>query len=294
MTTYRQTAKTDTVAADRLDRCICGNTSFAQVFVYDSPPAGETSFPFSAADGYHREVRRCEVCGHFVSRHSMDIGSLYGGAYSDSTYGENGIRRAFDRINALEPSHSDNVGRTRYVLHCGEKYLTKPALEQRPPSILDVGSGLCVFLHRMKAAGWDCTALDPDPTAVDHARNVVGVKAICSDFTTASDLGRFDVITFNKVLEHASDPVSMLARSARFLDEDGFVYVELPDGECAVRGGPGREEFFIEHHHIFSPASGAILAARGGFKVKIFERLREPSSKYTLRYVLTPGERCDD
>jgi hypothetical protein len=60
------------------------------------------------------------------------------------------------------------------------------------------------------------------------------------------------------------------------------VYVELPDGEGAATDGPGREEFFIEHLHVFSMASMCLLAARAGFSVQLAERLREPSGKFTL------------
>jgi hypothetical protein len=63
----------------------------------------------------------------------------------------------------------------------------------------------------------------------------------------------------------------------------------VPDGEAAVHEGPGREEFFIEHHHIFSAVSLALLAARAGFNVQVIERLREPSRKYTLRAFLVPA-----
>ena len=33
-----------------------------------------------------------------------------------------------------------------------------------------------------------------------------------------------------------------------------IVYLELPDGECAMQNSPGREEFFIEHYCAFSMA----------------------------------------
>ncbi len=46
--------------------------------------------------------------------------------------------------------------------------------------------------------------------------------------------------------------------------------------------GPDREEFFIEHLHVFSMASLGLLAQRAGFAVDSAERLREPSGKYTL------------
>jgi 2-polyprenyl-3-methyl-5-hydroxy-6-metoxy-1,4-benzoquinol methylase len=262
---------------------LCGGTDFARVFTYHAPPEGEVRFRFNSAVGYLREVWRCGRCGHFVSVHNMDEGALYTGDYVTSTYGDDGIRRAFERITALDPAKSDNVGRVRRVVEFARGYLTAPAREDRAPTVLDVGSGLCVFLHRMKAVGWKGTALDPDERAVRHAREVVGVRAVRGDFLAATDLGRYDAVTFNKVLEHVKDPVAMLARSAGFLRQGGFAYVEVPDGEAAAADGPGREEFFIDHHHVFSAASLALLTVAAGFRLLSLERLREPSTKYTLR-----------
>jgi 2-polyprenyl-3-methyl-5-hydroxy-6-metoxy-1,4-benzoquinol methylase len=171
----------------------------------------------------------------------------------------------------LPAERSDNVARVRRV--CARLV---------PGSVLDVGSGLGVFPARMKEAGWRAMALDPDARAVAHAREHIGVAAVQADFMTADDLGRHELVTFNKVLEHVSDPVAMLQRAHGALEEGGTVYVELPDGECAAQDGPGREEFFIEHVHVFSLASLCLLAMRAGFVVRSAERLREPSDKYTL------------
>ena len=267
-------------------RCPCAGDRFEPVCFYAAPPEGEIAFAFSRAVGYRRQVLCCEVCGHFVSRHDMDMTAMYAGAYVDATYGDGGIRRAFDRIVALDAPASDNAGRVSRVLAFAAVHFTPAGAT---PSVLDVGSGLCVFLHRMKATGWRCTALDPDPRAVAHARETVGVHAVFGDFMTADGLERFDVVTFNKVLEHVEDPVAMLAKSLHHLTARGFVYLELPDGEAAVLEGPHREEFFIDHLHVFSAASVTLLAVRAGFRVAALERLREPSGKYTLRAFLVPG-----
>jgi len=266
--------------------CFCDDAQFEPVFTYTEPPRGETQFRFSTGRQYRREVLRCRCCGHFVSVHVMDTADLYSDDYARSTYGPGGIQGAFERIIALDPSGSDNAGRVRRVLHFAASHLGLPA---GGPSVLDVGSGLCVFLHGMKAAGWRCTALDPNDLFARHARERVGVEAVCGDFMAMTDLGRFDVVAFNKVLEHVQDPVAMLARSAGCLRDGGFVYVEVPDGESAVADGPGREEFFIEHWHVFSAASLALLAVRAGFSARVIERLREPSGKYTLWAFLTPN-----
>jgi hypothetical protein len=259
--------------------CLCGAT-LETVHVYDAPPPGETQFD---ADGpYRRELRRCGRCGHFRSIGGPDLERFYQGSYVDATYGDDGLRRAFERVVSLDAAESDNVGRVERILAF---MADRPV--GGPPTLLDVGAGLGVFPHAMKRRGWRCTALDPDARACAHARTVVGVEAIEADFMACEDRRRFDLVTFNKVLEHVVDPVAMLARAREFTGSGGLVYVELPDGEAAFADGPGREEFFIEHHHAFSMASMVLLARKADLGVVAAESLREPSGKYTLRAFMT-------
>lgn len=265
--------------------CICGHTAFDTVFDYHMPPAGEVRFEFST-NGYRRKVVRCRSCGHFLSVHDMDMAGLYGGQYVDATYRE-GLQRAYERVMALAPAQSDNAGRVARIVGFARKRW--PEAGPGKLSVLDVGSGLCVFLGRlMRETGWRCMALDPDARAAQHARETAGVEATCADFMRADALGTFDIVTFNKVLEHVEDPVAMLGRALRHLAPGGFVYVELPDGEAAQVEGPGREEFFIDHHHVFSAKSTRTLIGRAGFATTDVERLREPSSKFTLRAFAVP------
>jgi SAM-dependent methyltransferase len=249
---------------------LCGAGGLEEAFAYDAPPDGETRFDLGG-QSYRRRYLRCPRCGHYVSDHELDLTALYEGDYMDATYAGERLRATYDRIMGLPPERSDNVARVARVTG-----------RLAPGSVLDVGSGLGVFPARMKEAGWRATALDPDTRAVDHARAHVGVDAVQADFMTAPELGRHDLVTLNKVLEHVADPVAMLERAHAALANGGTVYVELPDGEGAAADGPGREEFFIEHLHVFSMASMCLLAARAGFAVQLAERLREPSDKYTL------------
>lgn len=263
--------------------CPCDGRGFETVFTYTKPPKGEVRFLAEAE--YARTVSRCAWCRHFVSVHRMNLDGLYSGHYVDATYGDDGIERAFQRIVTLPPPQSDNAAR---ICRIGEFARTTFRDGRAGHSVLDVGSGLCVFLHGLKQEGWQCTALDPDPRAVAHARDRVGVTAVCGDFMAIDGLGHFDLITFNKVLEHVVDPVAMLARSRNFLKPDGVVYLEVPDADIAVLDGPGREEFFIDHHHIFSLSSLDLMIARAGFATIHCERITEPSTKYTLFSFLRP------
>ena len=258
-------------------QCPCDRQHLVEVFSYHEPPTGETKFDYGPV--YKRAYDRCNLCGHWFSRLDMDLPELYDAAYVDATYGER-MRAAYDRIMALPPERSDNAARVARVVAFAKANLSGKAA----PRLLDVGSGLAVFPARMREAGWNCTALDPDVRASEHARVVAGVSAHTGDFLVVdrNQLGRFDAITFNKVLEHVDNPVGFLRAALPLLEPSGFVYVEVPDGETAAREGAGREEFFVEHIHVFSAASLAMTAARGGLNLVALGQLHEPSTKYTL------------
>ena len=249
----------------------------------------KTLFLLRAGETYHREIWQCRGCGHFTNRHQLDLKRLYEGGYVDATYSSVKLLATFQKIMTLPPERSDNSQRVRRIV----RYMDEQAERDRDrkegmPTLLDVGSGLCVFPARMKEEGWDCTALDPDPRTVEHARRHVGIEAICGDFFSVARLPSYDLITFNKVLEHVENPTAMLRKSQAYLHAHGVVYVELPDGEAAAVEGAGREEFFIEHFHIFSLTSFSLLASRAGFSIDCIERIREPSTKFTLRAFLRP------
>ena len=175
----------------------CGSNHFTNVFIYDSPPESEIRFEFSSSRSYQREIQRCNLCGHFISIHGMDAGALYNDDYVSSNYqDQGGIARFCKRIISLPPSQSDNAGRVQRILaFAASRFVHHPT--NRALSVLDVGLG--VFPYKIKEAGWDCTALDPDVRSVKQAREVVGVKAIHGDFMEIQDMGQFDIITFNKV-----------------------------------------------------------------------------------------------
>jgi len=266
---------------------ISGATEAHLVFVYDAPPPGEIGFRRPAGEPYRREVWQFDHSRHFVSRHNMTVAADYTGDYVNATYADDaGLRAAFQRVIALPPQRSDNVGRTARIRAFAEVHFGA----RQQIRLLDVGAGLGVFPYAVKQAGWQCTGIDPDPRAVAHLRDEIGVNAVCADFMRFEGVGQFDIVTFNKVLEHVEDPVAMLRRAKRFVAPGGFVYVELPDGEVAASAGADREEFFVEHHHVFSFVSIAMLADRAGFRPIMIERLQEPSTKFTLRAFVVPAQ----
>lgn len=250
---------------------------------YREAPEGEISFPFSSNKKYSRTLKRCQSCGHFISVHDMDLSDLYEGDYVDATYAGRGIESAFRKIISLPPEKSDNFARASNIDSFYKKRLGVKYLSQTTLSLLDIGSGLGVFPYQMKKLGWTCVALDPDQRAVAHAKELIGTHAICGDFMTVPISGDFDLISFNKVLEHVEDPTAMIIKAKNYLRKGGCIYIEVPDGQNAWKEGPGREEFFIDHLHVFSATSLAMMISKAEMNIMEIETLQEPSTKYTIR-----------
>ena len=245
------------------------------------PPRSETDFGIKP---YYRELWQCAPCGHIANRHAVDFAAIYSGPYRQTVYGAR-FTSTFERIMALPPAKSDNRQRIQRI----QNYFTE-RVRAAAHTVRDVGSGLGVFVAAMREAGWHCTAIDPDPVAVEHVQRKLGVAGRCGDFLTMPVEGPFALVTFNKVLEHVVPMTEMLSRARGYLAPGGRVYVEVPDGESAIKDaaeGPAREELSVDHYYAFSAASLALLTRRSGFAAELIERVRELSGKYTLRASLT-------
>ena len=263
---------------------ITGDKKSKKVFIYNSPPISEIPFKRQDNEAYHRTVWQFYPSKHFISVHDMNVLTTYEGEYVAATYGDSKLMKStFDKIISLPNNKSDNVGRFEKIKEFTDNWFPSNYI----PNLLDIGSGLGVFPYILKLNGWQCTALDPDKKAVEHIEKFVGVNTIYGDFMKISPSSKYDIISLNKVLEHVNDPVQMLSKVNAFLKPEGFVYVEVPDGEVAYKDGPEREEFFIEHLHVFSLASTVIMANKAGFQVEAIQRLKEPSTKYTIRAFLS-------
>jgi 2-polyprenyl-3-methyl-5-hydroxy-6-metoxy-1,4-benzoquinol methylase len=263
--------------------CKCSCERSQNVLEFSKKPEGETDFRFGNSD-YRRAFDECIGCGHYFARHNLPLAKIYESEYVDATYGDfGGMVARLNRILSLPAEESDNCGRVQRLEAFARETQNSVIPANRNKTLLDIGAGLGVFPAAMKEKDWDVTAVEPDLRTVELLKSIVGVNAFQDDFLALSPerIGQFDFITFNKVLEHLENPSELLSHAKEFLPASGFCYIEVPD-VAAARLGKSREEFFVEHHHVFSPASLAIMAENCGFKVLSMGRIVEPSGKFTL------------
>jgi SAM-dependent methyltransferase len=190
----------------------------------------------------------------------------------------------FHKIVGLPPEKSDNFQRVQWIENKIHMYQTRHSTSR----LLDVGAGLGVFPFEMARRGWNTTVLEPALEFCTHLRNI-GFHEVLQGFYKPNDVSEtFQLITLNKVLEHIADPAVVLDQLKTALAPDGLIYLEVPDGEAALRVGKDREEFFVEHLHVFSRNSLNRLLRDTSFIPIAEETLREPSGKFTLRSISKP------
>lgn len=258
---------------------LCGSDSAELCETIRQRPVGEVDYGIAPED-YRRRVMRCRSCGVFYNSHGLLPEAFYGGSYNDAAYGER-FRARYESVMALPPERSDNKQRARRL----DGWLRAAGRVPNSTRVLDVGSGLGVFPAEMMRLGYEVHVVDPDPRAVRHALDVVGVAgATVGSLEELRATDRFDLVTLNKVLEHVRHPLRDLRLASSITGPGGFVYVELPDGEAAAAaaGFVERSEFFVEHFTAYGPDSIRWLIRNAGLAALSTDRILEPSGKYTI------------
>ena len=205
------------------------------------------------------ELNECLSCGQLVS------------SCSKSYY-----ERSNQKWNSEEgtwPSQKDSVRlmkRRTVDIQNIANLLSKDYSDIR---ILDVGSSNGFFVAIAKDLGLQAEGIDPSEKAV-----AAGVKrglklhiGFLNDVAFPDN--SFDAITLHEVIEHVSDPVSLLKECARILCPRGILLIGTGNTDSWTRRiQKNKWDFFdMEKHggHInfFSPKSLGILAPRVGFSI---------------------------
>ncbi|MBX3228110.1 MAG: class I SAM-dependent methyltransferase [Labilithrix sp.] len=141
--------------------------------------------------------------------------------------------------------------------------------------ILDVGFGDGGILRAAKNAGWDAHGVEFSRAAI-IAGMARGLGPLYEgDFRTIPLPGApFDVVVMSELIEHVTDPPSMLRRAAEVLRPGGLLYMTTPHGRgisARVLGGDWSVLCPPEHLQLFSiPSMRRALVAAGFSKPVVY------------------------
>jgi 2-polyprenyl-3-methyl-5-hydroxy-6-metoxy-1,4-benzoquinol methylase len=246
------------------------NKALNKIFHYKKKEKNEKDFLISG--NYDRSFHQCKKCNHIISFSNFKISNLYNKQYLNQTYKNIlGLEKRFDEISNLSIKKSDNKNRVKRINNF---------FRNKNLNILDIGSGTGVFLNEMKKNKNSVIGVDLDQRYVDFLKKKK-IKIFCTPLNKLDIKKKFDLITFNKVLEHVNNPVRMIKDSLKFLKRKGVIYIEVPDEMAKVKG-KNAGEFCPDHLQVFSKISLNDMCNASGLKKISTKSIIEPSNKYTI------------
>lgn len=117
--------------------------------------------------------------------------------------------------------------------------------------LLDVGAGGGEFTYVSSQLGFDSTGIEPNIGYSNYAKDQYQANVKTGQLANID--GKFDVITMFHVMEHIPDPIKTFKKLYDLLNEDGFLFIEVPNIESFSQS-PGNT-FFKAHIHYFSAAT---------------------------------------
>jgi SAM-dependent methyltransferase len=207
---------------------------------------------------------RCSACEH---------GALLAGGSTEGVYlGPEYYRsRPSDGAGyaayAAEQSYREAKGNS--LLDWIERSATLPAA----PSLLEVGSGFGFTRRAAERRGYRTKGVDLNPFAAQAAGDLYGFETVTGTLASALSRGEverraWDVVLYQFVLEHMTDPGAELSRAAEALAPGGHLVIVVPNMatfELPVFGGAYRS-LRADHYHLFSPASAAAYLQGAGLR----------------------------
>ena len=169
--------------------------------------------------------------------------------------------------------------------------------------ILDVGCGPGLFCLEASKNGLNAEGIEPSRMLVDIGRNKLNIDihyGLLEDFRPTY---KFNGITIWDVLEHIPNPVEILTKSYDLMEDDGYLFVQVPNYEGISnrfktflnRSGIKNNDFkhfgFPWHIFSFNQKSLSILLKTCGFTPVLFEswshKLKEGSLDLISRIIIS-------
>lgn len=153
---------------------------------------------------------KCSECG-FIFANDEELGvltSLYE-QLSDPEY---------------EQSQESRALQMRWVLNAAQ------TVHPKAVSLLDIGAGMGLLVAEAERLGLHAVGVEPSRALVKSARKMNAVELLHGVFPHAALTGQqFDLIFLVDVIEHISNPVTLLRNCAEALSPGGVIVVVTPD-----------------------------------------------------------------
>jgi 2-polyprenyl-3-methyl-5-hydroxy-6-metoxy-1,4-benzoquinol methylase len=179
-------------------------------------------------------------------------------------------------------SHSDSkkglinnlYHKVRVLTLAGKRKMVLKYTSLQKGKILDIGCGTGAFLNSMQTAGWDITALEPDPTARLKAKELYGIQPDPPGKLFELRENGYNAVTMWHVLEHVHELHAYMEKISKLLAPGGKLFIAVPNytsKDAAAYGANWAAYDVPRHLYHFSPQSMELLAGKHGLKIAAYK-----------------------
>ena len=189
----------------------------------------------------HYDIVSCYNCG-FIFNNTEWTQRDYDKYYSETSKYTNNFTSGAGGLSDLD------LKRYNDVINRIEQFINKKS------SILDIGCAKGGLLRTFKDRGYNnLYGIEPSEDAINHLKTF-GIDGKCLSLFEANKLNKkFDVVILTQVLEHIFDLERMKSILKDLLNEDGILYVDIPDGTSYIKNNLNSYYYFdLEHINHFS------------------------------------------
>ena len=203
-------------------------------------------------------IEQCTQCGLRFAPDAFDVETDYDRVYESAEY----IKTQVEPICSAAAQHTFTEIATYRPFFKNVQY--KPG-----NTLLDVGCGVGRFLHGAHSKGWRVEGIDCSQKAIEIGQKYAKFPMKVGSLDDEAQSGkRFNVVTMFEVLEHLSQPISMLEKSKKVLERNGSIFCTVPNWECSLVQHSSNPAWIPPIHLLFfNESSLRILANRAGLDV---------------------------
>lgn len=232
---------------------------------YDEVTPGTRVYKCSCANrmtehGYFTSIHKCQFhkskSGRGGAAYYLDMGAI----------SDRGI-----------PCHKRLIGEAYEAL--GPEFIPKsPYPDSRA---LEIGCGIGMYIPHVLKMGYEYEAVEMDEWAAEWVNNCFDVGIHRMPFEDFIPDNWYELVIAAHVLEHVREPVVMIERIYRMLEEGGRLFLLIPDDEDPVN--PDHLSFFTE------PVIKSLVERAGFVKVRTAVRRRVKHENFIYVSARKPG-----
>ena len=219
--------------------CLCGSTNFTKLFNYDRYCL------------WHPVVI-CKDCGLIMSNPQL----------TDEEYSKFYISDIYSEIYKGGVNFTEKIDWRYKDSNPIFQYLEPIMKNNNLKKIIEFGCGGGWNLIPFRNNGFDVIGYDYSPKLINHGKDNYNLNLKQGSFDDVENVGDFDLIILNHVIEHFTDMENSLEKLKKIIKPNGMIYVGLPNLELFARG-----QFQNAHTYYFTKKTFKHYMEKFGFEV---------------------------